>query len=132
MYPFCNRCCEIVKLTHSSWKNGISVSAFRHLTQYVSNKNYWNKQLPLKEQGHNGFPEIKPLVIMDGCNKFCETNTVSMTVSRQLPSRKSPHPPVRIRVWFRISVKTRVKGQFSSGAIVLELSLKYRLLQALP
>ena len=31
-------------------------------------------------------------------------------------------PPVRIRVWFRVSVKIRfgAGGQFSSGAIVLE------------
>ena len=27
---------------------------------------------------------------------------------------------VRVRVWFRVSVKIRVRGQFSSGAIVLE------------
>ena len=29
-------------------------------------------------------------------------------------------PPVRVRVWFRVSVRNRVWGQFSSGAIVLE------------
>ena len=29
-------------------------------------------------------------------------------------------PPVRVRVWFRVSVRIRVGGQFSSGAIVLE------------
>ena len=29
--------------------------------------------------------------------------------------------PVRVRVWFRISVRTRAGGQFSSGAIFLEL-----------
>ena len=39
---YLQRCCKIVKLTHSPWKNRISVSAFRHLTQYFSNKNYCN------------------------------------------------------------------------------------------
>ena len=29
-------------------------------------------------------------------------------------------PPVRVRVWFRVSVRIKVGGQFSSGAIVLE------------
>ena len=29
-------------------------------------------------------------------------------------------PPVRVQVWFRASVKIRVGGQFSLGAIVLE------------
>ena len=29
-------------------------------------------------------------------------------------------PPVRVRVWFRVSVRIRFGGQFSSGAIVLE------------
>ena len=29
-------------------------------------------------------------------------------------------PPVRVRVWFRISVRIRVEGQFSSLAIFLE------------
>ena len=40
-------------------------------------------------------------------------------------SVKSPHEEncssVRVRVWFRISVRTRAGGQFSSGAIFLEL-----------
>ena len=31
----CNCCCEIVKVTHSPLKNGISVSAFVHLTQNI-------------------------------------------------------------------------------------------------
>ena len=50
----------------------------------------WNKQGPFKEQGYNGFPQIdvlfnfsrvnhRLLVIMDGCNKCCEINTVSLT-----------------------------------------------------
>ena len=30
--------------------------------------------------------------------------------------------PVRVRVWFRISVRIRAGGQFSSGAIYLEPS----------
>ena len=29
-------------------------------------------------------------------------------------------PLVRVRVWFRVSVRIRVWGQFSSGAIALE------------
>ena len=29
-------------------------------------------------------------------------------------------PPVRVRVWFRISVRIRAGGQFSSGKIFLE------------
>ena len=29
-------------------------------------------------------------------------------------------PPLRVRVWFRISVTVRAGGQFSSGAIFLE------------
>ena len=30
-------------------------------------------------------------------------------------------PSVRVRFWFRVSVKIRVGGQFSSGTIELEL-----------
>ena len=40
LMSICNRSCEIVKSIHSPWKNGISVRAFRHLTEYFSNKNY--------------------------------------------------------------------------------------------
>ena len=29
-------------------------------------------------------------------------------------------PPVRVRIWFRISVRIRARGQFFSGAIFLE------------
>ena len=29
-------------------------------------------------------------------------------------------PPVRVRVWFRVSVRIRVRGDFPWGAIVLE------------
>ena len=29
-------------------------------------------------------------------------------------------PPIRVRVWFRVGVRIRLGGQFSSGAIVLE------------
>ena len=32
-------------------------------------------------------------------------------------------PPVGVRVWFRVRVSFRVGGQFSSGAIVLELDM---------
>ena len=51
----------------------------------------WNKQAPLKEQGHNGFPQTNTvpfkisginhglLAIIDGCNKYCEINTVPLT-----------------------------------------------------
>ena len=35
-------------------------------------------------------------------------------------------PPVRVRVWFRVSVRIRVGGQLSSGAIVLEPKVTYR------
>ena len=40
-------------------------------------------------------------------------------MSGKLPPRKIG-PPVRVRVWFRISVRIRAGGQFSSGAIFLE------------
>ena len=64
------------------------------LTQYFSNKInaethivLWNKQVPLKEPGYNGFPQInipfsfsrinkRLLVIMDGCNKCYQINSV--------------------------------------------------------
>ena len=36
------------------------------------------------------------------------------------PRRKLPSPPVRVRVWFRVNVRTRTGGQVSSGAIALE------------
>ena len=50
----------------------------------------WNKYAPLKEQGHNGFPQTnisfnfsqinhRRLVIMDGCSKCCKINTVFLT-----------------------------------------------------
>ena len=50
----------------------------------------WNKQATLKEQGYNNCPQIniplkffqinhRPLIIMDGCNKCFEVNTVSLT-----------------------------------------------------
>ena len=50
----------------------------------------WNKHAPLKEQGHNGFPQInipfnfsqinhRLLVIMDRCSKCCKISTVSFT-----------------------------------------------------
>ena len=29
-------------------------------------------------------------------------------------------PPVKVRVWFRDSVRSKVEGQFSSGAIIIE------------
>ena len=87
-----------------------------HLTQYFSNKNYWNKQLPLKEQGHNGFPEIKPLVIMDGWNKFCEINTVSLTVSGQLPSRKSP-PRLGLGFGLGLVLKLELRDNFPPGQL---------------
>ena len=34
-------------------------------------------------------------------------------------------PPVRVRVWFRISIRIRAAGQFSWGAIFLEPFLLY-------
>ena len=40
-------------------------------------------------------------------------------LSGKLPSRKNC-PPVRVRVWFRISIRIRAGGQLSSGAIFLE------------
>ena len=40
-------------------------------------------------------------------------------MSGKLPRRKIG-PPVRLRVWFRISVRIRAGGQFSSEAIFLE------------
>ena len=43
---------------------------------------------------------------------------VFLPVSGQLPEGNCP--PVRVRVWFRISVRIRVGGQFFSGVIVLE------------
>ena len=36
------------------------------------------------------------------------------------PRGKLPSPPVRVRVWFRVNVRTRTGGQVSSGAIALE------------
>ena len=40
-------------------------------------------------------------------------------VSGQLPPRKIA-PLVSARVWFRVRVRIRVRGEFFSGAIVLE------------
>ena len=50
----------------------------------------WNKWAPLKKPGYHSFPQTntlfkfsrikhRPLVIMDGYNKCCEINTVSLT-----------------------------------------------------
>ena len=36
------------------------------------------------------------------------------------PEENCPPPPVRVRVLFRVSVRIRVGGQLSLGAIVLE------------
>ena len=45
-------------------------------------------------------------------------STIVRGVRKIVPEENSP--PVRVRVWFRISVRIRAGGQFSSGAIFLE------------
>ena len=50
----CNCSCEIVKLTYSSWNNGMALSAFVHLTEYLR----WNELVPLKKQDCNFFFQI--------------------------------------------------------------------------
>ena len=48
---------------------------------------------------------------------ICNTDKKTQSLKSWFPDNC---PPVRVRVWFRVSVELRVAGQFSSGAIVLE------------
>ena len=43
-----------------------------------------------------------------------------MDVRTIAPEENCPLPPVRVRVWFRVSIKIRVGEQFSSREVVLE------------
>ena len=70
----CNCCCEFVKLTHSTWKNGMG-----------ANKNWCNWFCGInryfKEQGYNGFPQINtvPLQIFyNGCLQYVLWNKHSV------------------------------------------------------
>ena len=85
----CNCYREIIKLKGDGCKcfRAFNAVLFKQkLLQLV----LWNKQVSLKEQGYNGFPQInipfkfsrinhRPLALMHDCKKCCEINTVSVT-----------------------------------------------------
>ena len=69
----------------------------------------------------NGFP-----LECENNKKYLKTltrvtiNVLTIAVIHYFSWYPDNGPPVGVRVWFRVSVRIRVGGEFSSGAYVLE------------